>query len=167
MKHKSALYGVLAGAIIVCMNMSASAESTQFKQKILPIDCVYEVVDAGTQRLRYLTPATCPVDPGPPVVTEPANPTESFNQDEIGLENYSYPLVIAKPPLAQGNQQSTNSGNRIPLDSSAEIKGRIERILQTNDSKIAITATAIMIIAGTLLIIVRKRRVNDGDRHGV
>lgn len=61
---------------VFLMATSASArvtaqETVNYGQQILPIDCVYEVVDTGTQTLRYLTPETCPTDPNTPVTEEP------------------------------------------------------------------------------------------------
>jgi hypothetical protein len=87
---------VLFTIAILTLAGIATAEQTSYKQQILPIDCIYEVIDVGTQKLRYLTPETCPVDPGPPVITEP--PTAS-SPDEITEYNWTYyaPIELIKP----------------------------------------------------------------------
>ena len=54
--------------MLVFGNSLTQAEQTNLKVRILPIDCLFEVIDVGTQQLRYLTPETCPIDevPTPP-----------------------------------------------------------------------------------------------------
>lgn len=41
------------------LTSTAFAEDTTFTQQILPLNCVFQVVDVGTQTLRYITPAAC------------------------------------------------------------------------------------------------------------
>ena len=83
-------YVVLGIITIIFGSAVVGAETTNFRQQILPIACIYEVIDVGTQQLRYITPDTCPVDPGPPVVTEPGT-------DEITMAS-SESAVSVQPP---------------------------------------------------------------------
>ena len=118
---------LLLFALLLAGTSTALAEVTQFKQQILPIDCVYEVIDVGTQKLRYLTPETCPVDPGPPVVTEPITPQIPI---EASTLVWSYvPEVTVRPP-------TTGAINGQPVD---QVAGQIEttlyeRLRQNTDS---------------------------------
>lgn len=93
------------------------AETTTFKQQILPIDCVYEVIDVGTQKLRYITPESCPIDPGPPIVTEPpttpvtpvspAQPTQTTTRWV-----YNPPIAIV-PSTAQPSNPDSSQDNQV------------------------------------------------------
>ena len=88
-------YVLLSFLVLLPLSNVAIAENTTYKQQILPIDCVYEVIDVGTQKLRYLTPETCPIDPGPPVITEPSGETPINTSDTNWV--YIAPIAIAPP----------------------------------------------------------------------
>lgn len=93
-------------ALLIPTSGVVYAENTTYKQQILPIDCIYEVIDVGTQKLRYLTPETCPIDPGPPVVTEPSGGGETTPQTTPAT-NWVYiaPIAIAQPDNEQNPSQ--------------------------------------------------------------
>ncbi|HET7319969.1 MAG TPA: hypothetical protein VFI84_00105 [Candidatus Saccharimonadales bacterium] len=72
-------YATLLVALQISLPAAAYAQNTAFKQRILPLDCVFETVDAGTGLLYYVTPAACGVVvalPAPPNIgtTSPGNP---------------------------------------------------------------------------------------------
>jgi hypothetical protein len=108
-------YIVLFLISLVPLSSVAIAENTTYKQQILPIDCIYEVIDVGTQKLRYLTPETCPIDPGPPVITEPSVNVPANTPDSNWV--YIAPIAIAPPD------------NVNPIPEEGEVKGSIEEII--------------------------------------
>lgn len=61
-------------AIPICLlinNRSASAVNTTFTQQILPLNCIFTIINAGTGELHYVTPAACGVVP--PVIASNNN----------------------------------------------------------------------------------------------
>lgn len=76
----------IAGLCIVgtlLVSPSSFAESSELKQQILPMDCVFEVVDVGTGELRFLTPDECGqiITPPAPVPTPILTPSTSTTGD--------------------------------------------------------------------------------------
>lgn len=71
-----ALFGLALSSfgVAVVFAGSAAAESSKFSQQILPINCVFQVIDAGSQKLIYLTPAECGQILPPPVPPTPTTP---------------------------------------------------------------------------------------------
>lgn len=127
-----------------------SAEQTKYKQQILPIDCVYEVIDVGTQKLRYLTPATCPVDPGPPVVTEP--PTET-TPDAVPDSNWTYyaPIEIIRPTQ---NTLLPNNNNDQVMGATEQIRDVVYR---NRDGMVFISVVTLVWLAG--LFVLKKKKI--------
>lgn len=80
---------------------AAIAQSDNFSQRILPIDCVFQVVDTGTQQLIYLTPAKCGqiLPPAPPLPPVPPLPPQEPNAppSKPSLTNPSPPLYGLTP----------------------------------------------------------------------
>jgi hypothetical protein len=119
--------------IFLLLSNVTLAETTNFKQQILPIDCIYEVVDVGSQKLRYITPETCPIDPGPPVITVP--PTDNITQgieknvkDNQNKPNISWstkPNVQIQPDVL--NNKLTFKEPESSNLNEGVIKGAIER----------------------------------------
>lgn len=126
-----------------------SAEQTTYKQQILPIDCVYEVIDVGTQKLRYLTPETCPVDPGPPVITEP--PIET-TPDTVPDSNWTYyaPIEIIKPTQ---NTPLPNNDNEQVMGATEQIRDVVYR---NRDGMVFISAVTLVWLA-TLFVLKKKK----------
>lgn len=141
---------VLFFVITLSITSIASAEQTNYKQQILPIDCVYEVIDVGTQKLRYLTPETCPVDPGPPVITEPPTVTTPDAEPDNNWTYYA-PIEIIKP--------TTNT----PLDTNEneQVMGVTEQlrdvVYRNRDSTILITVIACAWVVS--LVILKKKKL--------
>jgi hypothetical protein len=130
---------------ILTINTIAYAETTSYKQQILPIDCVYEVIDVGTQKLRYLTPETCPVDPGPPVITEPSGESP----DTTAGSNWVYiaPIQIAPPE------------QNAPDNLKEEVKGSTEQIrdiVYKNKDSMLIVALIALLWAATIIVLKRR-----------
>lgn len=78
-------FAIAAGTLTVCMySRSAWALSTAFTQQILPLDCIFTVVNAGTGQLYFVTPAACgvanptPATPATGSVTGPATRELAF-----------------------------------------------------------------------------------------
>jgi hypothetical protein len=95
-------YIIATFVFIVLFGAVAHAEQTRFKQQILPIDCVYEIIDVGTQTLRYLTPDTCPVDPGPPVITTEDVPSNPSTINTSQPQRTYAPTIEVSPPVEEG-----------------------------------------------------------------
>jgi hypothetical protein len=49
-------------AIAIFAAPFARAEDSKFKQRILPMDCVFQVINVGTGTIQYLTPEECGVN---------------------------------------------------------------------------------------------------------
>ncbi len=71
----------LAILIVSFQQLPASAEKATFKQQILPMDCVFQVIDVGLGTIKYITPEACgqiitPVPPSKPDGHKPTTPSE-------------------------------------------------------------------------------------------
>jgi hypothetical protein len=126
-------YIVLLFLMLLPLSGIALAENTTYKQQILPIDCLYEVIDVGTQKLRYLTPETCPIDPGPPVITEPSGDTPVDNPEGTPDTNWVYiaPIAIAPPDTV-----TTETDKGEVQGSTEEI---IDIVIKNRDSIVLLT----------------------------
>lgn len=74
------------------------AETSDLRLKILPMQCVFEVVNDGSNTLRYLTPEDCGqlvTDPGPG-----QQPTESNNTPITGITPFFSPIRPSEPNIA-------------------------------------------------------------------
>jgi hypothetical protein len=131
--------------LMLTVHSFASAESTSYKQQILPIDCIFEVIDVGTQKLRYLTPETCPVDPGPPVITEPSG----ASPESPPVSNWVYsPQIVIAPPK-----------NETADTPKEEVKGSTEQIRDiVYKNKDGMIVIAVITLIWAAAIIVLKRR---------
>lgn len=101
----------------------AAAEHTTFRQQILPLNCVFEVVNDGLGTINYITPGACGqvVQPPQPSNKPPANPSNT-PQPTAPITNIPTPsdtpnIIIGapttsnKPPILL-NQLSAATGNR-------------------------------------------------------
>lgn len=66
--------------ILVGYHDSAAALSGTLKQQILPLDCVYQVVNDGTGTIIYVTPNECGVLPVPTINSPTNSPTTQSPQ---------------------------------------------------------------------------------------
>lgn len=70
MFKRSLLITLFIAALSLGIGKAVLAENTTFKQRILPKDCIFTVLDVGTQTLFFITPKIC--EPPPPVNTSTA-----------------------------------------------------------------------------------------------
>ncbi len=68
-------YLLIVATVQMSFIASAGAESSKLKQQILPINCIFEIVDYGTGEIRFLTPEECGV-----VVTPDPQPESENSQ---------------------------------------------------------------------------------------
>ena len=90
---------------------TASADGTTqptFSQRILPLNCVFTVINAGTGDLYYLTPAECGVALTPP--TTPTNPVPTVSQ--LVVPGTARPVFFV--PATTG-AASSNAGGVLPI----------------------------------------------------
>jgi hypothetical protein len=63
---------VMTLVVVLSWNVTASALGAEFRQHILPTECVFETIDVGTGQLNYITPFECgqiiqvPIEPSVP-----------------------------------------------------------------------------------------------------
>lgn len=110
------------------ISQSVYAETFNSKLRILPIDCVFEVIDIGTQQLRFLTPETCPSEPIPPVVEPPG-----YNSKENPITIKPAYYIQVEPTPSLGNPQAIEK----PRVASGEASKHLTDLIDTSlDSKI-------------------------------
>lgn len=151
-------YGVIGLFILIIYNSIAIAETTNFRQQVLPIDCIYEVINVGTQQLRYITPETCPIDPGPPIVTEPSV-DEPINYpvatSGVVQTNWRYrPQVsIAKPPSILPPSSQAEPTDNQTVQGTVE---RIDRIIVNNRDALVMIILASIGVFLFYFVVVRR-----------
>lgn len=136
---------ILSLLLVLTANTVVKAENTSYKQQILPIDCVYEVIDVGTQKLRYLTPETCPIDPGPPVITEPSGETPDTTPGTKWV--YVAPIEIAPPE---------DSASDTPKEEVKGVTEQIRDIVYKNKDGMFIVAF-ITLLWGAAIVVLKRR----------
>lgn len=89
--------------LVFILNSTVYAKATTLKQRILPLNCLFTVVNAGTNQIQYITPAICE----PIVVASPINKPITKSNTVLPVVNsgttkpFVTPLpriVIATPP---------------------------------------------------------------------
>jgi hypothetical protein len=68
----------LTAVLLMCPFAGAQATTTNFSQKILPLDCIFQEVNDGTGTLIYLTPEECGVILTPPPAS--SQTTDTYQQ---------------------------------------------------------------------------------------
>lgn len=130
--------------LVITASTAALAETTTFKQQILPINCVYEVVDTGTQQLRYVTPDTCPIDPGPPVVTEPASPSSTViaapTTNIAVYKHWAYTSPVELRPPQTAEQSSTGDEGAVLSGTEA-----LQDVIRENKDYVVLVGTIITV----------------------
>lgn len=147
-------YLILGLMVIIVGSSITIAETTNFRQQILPIDCIYEVVNAGTQQLRYITPETCPIDPGPPVVTEP--PATNMIDGSVSTRptwSFSSPVRLVRPSTA-----SSQPNEPVPKKEPS-VQGTVERVQDiVVNNRDALVLLVFASFGGAIFYIVAVRR---------
>jgi hypothetical protein len=154
----------LAGSGVLCWCMPALAahNSTTFSQKILPLNCIYTVVNAGTGELYYVTPAACGVPPTPPPSSGGAGSPSTSQQQSTQQFNPDRTLFFV--PSTTTGQQTTSEANSSSGGQSQLSWQPLATIASQNngDKKDAVTtaklklntAMAVGFTAGLILVVV-------------
>lgn len=144
-----------ATLLIIFSSPFVRAEQTNLKVRILPIDCLFEVIDVGTQQLRYLTPETCPIDeiPTPPEEV----PTSPGGTNPITIKRSNY---ISDYYQENINQPVTQSNNQPKVASAKEHKDIFDLINSSKDTEILLVT---LLVAFLALVIVRRMHKRSKD----
>lgn len=143
---KAFLYGslLLVAIIVVALGISRSVQATPTKLsvEILPLNCVFEIIDTGTNQIRYITPKLCGkyVPPDPPPPTDPEIPPTTNPEEGDGTiaeepspvitpqaQNDDNPLIVTIPPasatifLNKFSDFVSSTGMVVKLDASSKI----------------------------------------------
>lgn len=107
-------------SLFVASRLEVSASSnTTFKQRILPKDCIFTVLDAGTQELFFITPKIC----------EPPPPVNTSTNLELPLQQ----LVTYEDATGKTTFEPSGAGDdrlaSLSTDSLALIEGLTNRLL--------------------------------------
>ena len=117
---------------------SVGAESVKYKVRILPKDCIFEVIDIGTQELRFLTPETCPKDPIETIIEPPYDSPDN-------------PIVL-KPKYTDyywfntEQQQLSKNTTEPSVASSEESSLMVDLIKPNKDNYVVAISTAMLIL---------------------
>jgi hypothetical protein len=132
---------------------AAFAGNADFEQRILPLDCVFETVDAGTGLLYYVTPAACGVVISVPAPPEPGN-TSSGTQAVTKVIGPIPQGSVAIVPGSQSRQILLPGGWR-PL-ASLSGNNNLQTANEVKDSwvagAVALCLMAIAFVFGRLLL---------------
>jgi len=89
---------------IVFADPVVAADSTKLKLRVLPLNCIFDVIDVGTQELEFLTPEECGVEVLKPIV-KPQTPIQTDIIDS-GLDENSQ---ISFLPSADSEEEKSSS----------------------------------------------------------
>ena len=97
--------------LVIGYQDSARAVNGTLKQQILPLDCVYQIVNDGTGTIVYLTPSECGVLPQPTVnmPSIPATPTTGGEQVITIVDSGSAIFEIPFVPVSSNPTNTTPS----------------------------------------------------------
>ena len=115
------LIGGLLGVVIIggFVVPQVLAETTDFRLRIMPQDCIYDVVDVGTQELYYYTPEECGVLP--PLQPTPESPV---------VEQTPVVVQRTRQPVNQTSEEAPTASINLPiLDAAIEIQWPIAWLL--------------------------------------
>lgn len=137
----------------------AGAINGNISQQILPLECVFEIVNDGSNTIIYLTPEECgvvippepPVDPTDP--TPPTTPGEPTRQPTV-VDTGNGIIVI--PGTIQPVQNATSSeiARLLPFRQVATIETTEEASLQQEEILAAVPGTAIVVAVSAIGLIV-------------
>ena len=137
--------GTVAGCLCI-FTMTARATGSQVELNILPMNCVFETVDDGSNTLHYLTPEACgQVDEGasPTLLVQETAPLSNSPSAGITVQSTQRPAAVfagltniefvgdktwtpitAAPPAGIANQQAT----RVALTMTASIASVVSMV---------------------------------------
>lgn len=173
MRRQLSISLALAGFVIV-MPATVYAANDQLRQKILPLNCVFEEVNDGLGSLYYLTPEACGVVIQPtqstpqqgqstaiyaqPVYVEQDNTT---NQPLVGSLNVRAVLpwqpivavVKGDGTVVVGSQPPKHqTGNSSLLDAPGYVLGKVGEAMSTSTAKVVVGATTSAFIIVVLIL---------------
>jgi hypothetical protein len=125
----------------------ASAEDTDFTQRILPLDCQFEEVNDGLGTLHYLTPAECGVFIGDSGTTsgQPQTPVQSSSGLLINRQPFRSGLTVDSP-----QQQATTPRSGGPLEAGAALSPAAPRSIPL--IAIALGAVGVVVLGAVVAI---------------
>jgi hypothetical protein len=126
--------------------MQASAASTSFTQQILPLDCVFEVVNDGTQTIKYITPAQCgQIVPPPETTGGTTTPDVTPNAQPAQSNGYYY-----LPPTPTGASTSNlTAGSTIDF---SQLQSSDKPVVQASTTKVQTLGSLVHINGKTLAV---------------
>jgi hypothetical protein len=114
---------ILLLALVLLPPFVAQAETTNLNLRILPQNCQYNVIDAGTQQLVFLTPEECGVLPPPNPGPGPETPPVTVGPPQGGSSQV--PIIATTVTVDEPSTNATISGNSTILKGTAEPGTRI------------------------------------------
>jgi hypothetical protein len=145
----------------VCSMWASTALALEdtFTQKILPLNCVFEVINVGTQELRYLTPKECGqiITPPPTSPGSGGSSTNSGSRQQTGQQFnadrtvFFVPNMTGTAPSGSGDSSNSIGNQHLPYQPLATITSQNGEQLNTK-SKLNITLVA-GAVGGTVIII--------------
>lgn len=138
----------------------AGAVSGNISQQILPLECVFEIVNDGSNTIVYLTPEECgvvippnpPVDPVDPTIP-PTTPSEPVRQPTI-IETGNGIVVIPGTVQPVQNAASSALARLLPFRQVAIIETTEEASLKQEQIRAAVPGTAIVVAVSAIGLIV-------------
>ncbi len=112
---------------------------SKFKVQIVPLNCQFDVIDAGTNEIKYLTPVECGEAPSP------QSPTDGSSGGTIGNDD----AVEDTGPLSVDTPQATGQD---PDSSGHDTPEQIAPHLRDRGSAEPRTTQDVVILAGLVLV---------------
>lgn len=131
---------MLAMLSITVYSPPVYAGESNFSQKILPLDCVFETVDAGTGTLRYITPAECGQ-----IIPVPSDVLGTGNGVLGGAEQPG--AIKGSTPNSSASHQLPALADWSPIAStgSTDLAGRLD--LTSDTSKVSMVVVSLIAVA--------------------
>lgn len=146
----------LVSFLLITSSGAAVAASANFEQRILPLNCVFSIVNAGTGEIEYVTPKACGVLFNTPVINvSQTNTRQSLSQPSSThyLNVYTSPEQESLAPVSNG------SGSQIPSflplwRPIVSYKKSSPAVITTSDkSEFNSVAIVVILIAASLILI--------------
>lgn len=162
-------------SLIVVMPATVYAANDQLRQKILPLNCVFEEVNDGLGSLYYLTPEECGVVVQPPQTVPQSSPSNAVyiqtplveqdnttGQPLVGSLNVRAVLpwqpivavVEGDGTVVVGSQPARHQAEGSSLlDAPGYVFGKIGEAMSPTTAKVAVALTACTFIIVVLLLV--------------
>lgn len=158
------LAGLLAAfPLAVFAPTSSRAVDGNFQQRILPLECVFEVVNDGSNTITYLTPEACgiiiPPDPDPDPETNPNQP----NSPTTPVGGIILPPtriqtgtgIIQTPGLVIPNTQNgLQAARELPFEPVAVLQSSEEALVSSQSASTSVVVVAVVIGLAALGLII-------------